>query len=101
MWRSETLAIVVSSTSMNVARDTTIAISHGLCSPAAERGKDAEEAATAAPSLDGDAGLDGHARAHVVLLQLLGMIEDDLHRHALRHLHVVARGVLGGQRAEV
>ena len=43
MWRSETLAIVVSSTSMKVASDTTIAISHGLCLPAAERGNDAEE----------------------------------------------------------
>ncbi len=38
MWRSATLAIVVSSTSMKVAIDTTTAISHGLRSPAAERG---------------------------------------------------------------
>ncbi len=33
------MAIVVSSTSMNVAIDTTTAISHGLRSPAAERGR--------------------------------------------------------------
>ena len=52
MWRSETLAIVVSSTSMKVASDTTIAISHGLCSPAAERGSEAEAAATRRPSLE-------------------------------------------------
>ncbi len=45
MWRSDTLAMVVSSTSMKVASDTTIAMSHGLCLPAAERGNDAEEAA--------------------------------------------------------
>ncbi len=39
MWRSATLAMVVSSTSMNVAMETMTAISHGLCDPAAERGR--------------------------------------------------------------
>ena len=37
MFKSATLAIEVSSTSMKVAIDTTTAISHGLWSPAAER----------------------------------------------------------------
>src|SRR6201996_8159172 len=101
MWRSETLAIVVSSTSMKVASETTMAISHGLWSPAAERGNEAEDEATSPASLDRHAGLDRHARADVVLLQLLGMVEHDLDRHALRHLDVVAGRVLGRQRAEV
>src|SRR5690242_20336268 len=39
MWRSATLAMVMSSTSMKVAIDTTQAISQGLRSPAAERGR--------------------------------------------------------------
>ena len=38
MWRSDTLAIVVSSTSMKVAIETMTAISQGLFGPAAERG---------------------------------------------------------------
>jgi hypothetical protein len=38
MWRSDTLAIVVSSTSMKVAIETITAISQGLFGPAAERG---------------------------------------------------------------
>src|SRR4051794_6585888 len=37
MWRNATFAIDVSSTNMNVAIETTDAISHGLRSPAAER----------------------------------------------------------------
>ena len=36
MWRRLTLAMVVSSTSMKVAMETTTAISQGLRSPAAE-----------------------------------------------------------------
>ena len=40
MWRSATLAMVVSSTSMKVAIETTTAISQGLCPPAAERSGD-------------------------------------------------------------
>src|SRR3954468_3142522 len=83
MWRSETLAIVVSSTSMKVASDTTTAISHGLCAPAAERGNESEAAATPRPSLERDAGLDRHARPDVVLAQFLRMVEHDLDRHAL------------------
>ncbi len=37
IWRSDTLAMAVSSTTMKVAIDTTKAISQGLRSPAAER----------------------------------------------------------------
>jgi len=48
MWRNETLAMVESSTSMKVASETTTAISHGLCRPAAERGRAAAALATAA-----------------------------------------------------
>src|ERR1700712_5639974 len=82
MWRSETLAMVVSSTSMKVASDTTIAMSHGLWSPAAERGRDAEEPVRRpASSVDRHAVLDRHAGPDVVLLQFLRVVEDDLDRH--------------------
>ncbi len=39
MWRSATLAMVVSSTSMNVAMDTMTAKSQGEFGPAADRGR--------------------------------------------------------------
>src|SRR5262249_16809544 len=97
MWRSETLAIVVSSTSMKVASDTTTAISQGLGFPAAERGSDAE----AMGLLQRDGRLDRHPRPDRVAAQLVGAVEGDLHRHALRHLHVVAGRVLRRQQAEV
>ncbi len=55
MWRSETLAIVVSSTSMNVASETTTAISQGLRFLAAERGRAAFAAAAIAAASQGKA----------------------------------------------
>ena len=35
------------------------------------------------------------------MIRILARLEDDLHRHALHHLHVVAGGVLGRQQAEL
>ena len=47
-----------------------------------------------------DRGDDRHPRSQAILLDLLEIVEDDLHGHALHDLHVVARGVLRRQEAE-
>src|SRR4051812_16853798 len=98
MCRSATLAIAVSSTSMKVAIETMTAISHGLFGPAAERGRSALRLNFSA-SANRHARADRHAGRDVAIGELR-VGEDDLHRHALHDLDVVAGRVLGRQRAE-
>src|SRR5258705_5756976 len=106
---SETLAMEMSSTSMNAASATTgamiqrvgwpgsagrvrvspVTLIAGLASVLAGRRRGARV----------DRRDDGHPEA-----QHMGRIdrplEDDLHRYPLHHLDVVAGGILGGQQAE-
>ncbi len=51
MCRNDTFAIAVSSTSMNAETEMTVATSHGLRSPAAERSADQLPAVAAAPAI--------------------------------------------------
>src|ERR1700761_5877017 len=102
MWRSATLAMEVSSTSMKVEIETTLAMTHGLPPPAAERSGDhpppppeagpSDTSAHLDARLDGEAGAERAGPGHVV--------EGDLHRHPLDDLHIVAGGVLAGQQGE-
>src|SRR4029450_8378343 len=90
MCGSDTLTTVVSSTSMNVANMTAIGTIHGLrvgCS-------------LSIVLLRVDGGGDGHARTQRAVCRLL-LVEHDLDRHALHHLHIVAGRVLGRQHAEL
>src|SRR5579864_4330474 len=113
MCRNETLAIAVSSTSMNAEIDMTLAMSHGLRSPAAERSgvqppppapADAEDAprpdrpSCAATSAHSDFWLDRHSRPQRTIPRKI--LEEDLHGYALHHLHIVARRVFGRQQCE-
>ena len=97
MCGSETLAMLVSSTSMNVASVTVNAMSQGLC-----RGRHsslrADLGSAVACSPDLDLGLDRHAGTQ---REPVGRWSRTmLDRHALDDLDVVARGVLRRQEAE-
>src|SRR6476619_878025 len=118
-----TLAIDVSSTSMNVASITAIATTHGLtaargaadayssgsfagtalifvgglCPPVMWNG--AEKWMAEPALLEGHLRLDRHAGAERIFVAG-GAIEHDLDRHPVHDLHVVARCVLGGKEAE-
>src|ERR1700679_3973094 len=97
MWGSATLATLVSSTSMNVARVTVSAMIQGLMTG---RGRQAESIGmAAAPTLlHFDLGFDGHAQAQL-MIAVLAFFEDELHRDALHYFYVIARGVFGRQQA--
>ena len=55
------------------------------------------------PGVGGGGGIDRHfgAEARSQRGRALGIVQPDPHRHALRHLHPVAGGVLGGQQREL
>src|ERR1700723_199099 len=97
MWGSATLATLVSSTSMNVARVTVSAMIQGLMTG---RGRQAESLGmAAAPNLlHFDLGVDGHAQAQL-MIAVLAFFEDELHRDALHYFYVISRGVFGRQQA--
>src|SRR5439155_14094788 len=100
MCGSATLAMLVSSTSMNAAIATTMAISQGLnrgFQGASTMG--AVSATSAIDSLDVDLGFDRHSRTQSVIVVLAG-VQIDAHRNALNHLHIIPRGVLRRQQAE-
>src|SRR5579859_5188512 len=84
----------VSSTSMKVASMTDTATSHGLI-PVLE-----SLALTARNSLiHPDTGRHRHPRAE----QMAGphrLIQNDFHRHALHHFHIIPRRVFGRHQAE-
>src|SRR5580698_4477819 len=90
---SETFAMLVSSTSMNVAIETMTATSQGLWSPAADLSR-----AMASPDLCRD--LDRHPRRQTPVRVVRDPVEDDLHRDALDHLDPVPGGVLWRDDAE-
>jgi hypothetical protein len=99
IWRSATFAIEVSSTSMNVAIETTIAMSQdcdrrqpsGLPHAAANR------CLLQLQSSHFDRRHNPHARPETFIRDL---VENDLDGHALHHLHIVAGGVFRGKQAE-
>ena len=104
----ETLAMLVSSTSMNVAIVTTRAMAQGLCPPvqpvAKYAGRSAERRAqrrahAAARHRTVTSGSTRHAGAQAVEPRL-ARVELDAHGDALHHLHVVARRVLRREDAE-
>src|ERR1700734_4106260 len=105
MWGSDTLTMVVSSTSMKAASVTTTAISQGL--PWGVHSWDLpplapflpEEPLTRRSLLHVDGGLDrGPERDRQQRIE--PAIDDDLDRHALHDLDEVAGGVLGREGAE-
>src|SRR5580704_13871601 len=107
-WGRATLAMLVSRTSMNAAMATTTAISHGLargCQTSWRAAAIPDEVSTSAirnsDPLWGHvhAGSHRHARAQEPVL-VLAAIKVDPDRYPLDHFDVVARGVLGRQRAE-
>src|SRR2546426_12085309 len=51
-------------------------------------------------SIGFDSRFDGHSQAQPTL-GALPLLESDFHRHALHHLDVVTRGVLGREQAEL
>ena len=97
MCGSATLAMEVSSTSMNVASVTVSAMIQGLTADARRRRR--SMVAVAALISNPDLGLDRHAGTQLVILVCTGF-EDDLHRNALHDFHVVAGGVFRRQQAE-
>src|SRR5947209_13568749 len=97
MWRKDTLAIAVSNTSMNEEMAMTVAMSHGLRLPAAERSGDQPPWLSAiSPHRDfrdhGHAWTQRAAAGHAV--------EYNLHRHPLHDLDVVAGCVFRRQQSE-
>src|SRR3979490_3225429 len=98
--------MVVSSTSMKLPSATTSAISQGFANPLpAVAGVSASIAWVPSQTLsqrrrdvDPHRRNDGHARAERDISRRI--IHDDLDRHALDDLDVVAGGVLGGQQRE-
>src|SRR5262249_19811790 len=101
--------MVVSSTSMKLASATTMAISHGLAPlPLAAVGApawiDATLIATPAAVHRAGAWIDSHGRdhRHARPERDVGrrIVHNDLDRHALHDLDVVAGGVLGRQQRE-
>src|SRR3954462_6361072 len=114
MLLSATLTIEKSSTSMKEASPTSGTASQGDRSAVATGGASSDAGANpviappargAAPaarrsrSPDLQARRDGHAGAEK-LVGGLRIVEQDLHRHALHHLHVIAAGILRRQQAE-
>src|ERR1700680_2066176 len=100
MCGNATLAMLVSSTSMNAASATTTAMSQGLCfGRQGSRGGAAGGVASTSVLLDIDFGNNGHARPQPMVVVLF-RIDIDADRNALHHLHVVSRGVLWGQQTE-
>src|ERR1700734_4166602 len=95
MWRSETLTMATSNTSIKVATETITAISHGLRTPAAERGRLESDML-----LHPDVRRHRHAWLDQIVLQSV-VIEGDLHRQPLHDLHIVAGGIFGRQHAEL
>ncbi len=95
MCGSATLAMEVSSTSMNVASVTAMAMIHGLTA-----GRHAS-ALSSGPRSRAHCriqtlGIDRHARAQLMVLVFAG-IEHDLDRNALHHFHIVAGGIFRRQ----
>ena len=93
MCGSATLAMEESSTSMNVASVTVMAITHGLT-------RVVLSGARGAPGRlpQPYRGLDGHSRPKLFQIILTG-VKPDANRHALNHLDVVARCVFRRQDA--
>ncbi len=94
MCGNATLAMLVSSTSMNAARETTMAISHGLWLGRQISGAGAPERASV--RLDIDFRIHRHARPQPMVVVLSGF-DIDPHRHPLHDLDEIARGILRRQ----
>src|SRR5690606_36349251 len=99
MCGTDTLAMVVSSTTMKLASasSTAAVISRVPCSGSGTAR--ARPDIAFASAADVDVGGHRHADPQGVLLQLLG-IEGDAHRHALDHLDPVAGGFLRRDQGE-
>src|SRR5579875_3575991 len=96
IYGSATLAMLVSSTSMNAASATTTAISHGLCFGCQRcSGRAARVSALA----DIHARHGGHARPQPVI-RVLARIDIDAHGNPLHDFHVIAGGVLRRQQTK-
>src|SRR6266508_1154389 len=96
MCGSATLAMAVSSTSMNVARVTVNATAHGLWRGLQLAWSSGPATEASLPDVDRDVGglscAQRHPGGHAV--------ERDAHRDALSDLHEVAGGVVGGKERE-
>src|ERR1700692_5038387 len=86
--------MVVSSTSMKVATATRTAMIQGFASPYSPL---AAASGIARSGTDGDGGNDRHARSQ---FNVGTLVEGNLHRHALHHFHIIARGIFGRQQTE-
>src|SRR5579872_3097376 len=99
-----TLAMLVSSTSMNAAIATTMAISQGLnfgvqgtgCGETLVAGL---SAICPALSVDVHLGIDRHSGSQQ-MVRILARVKIDADGNPLYHLDVISRGVLGRQQAE-
>src|ERR1700691_266569 len=89
-----TLAMLVSSTSMNAAMATTIATSHGL-----NFGVQISVGAATAHLLDIHFRIHRQAGPQAMIVVLAG-IQIDANRHPLHHFHIVSSGVFRRQQAE-
>src|SRR5580692_10291907 len=95
MYGKATLAMLVSSTSMNAAIATTTPMSQGLYF-----GRQGTSDAASAPALsDIDFGLHGHAGSQPVVIVLVG-IDIYADGEALHYLHEISRGIFRRQQAE-
>ena len=96
MYGRATLAMLVSSTSMNAARATTTAISQGL-----NLGRQTSwSSVRAAPnSSEVHVGHDIHTRSKL-MVPILSRFKNNLHRNPLDNFHVVAGGIFGRKQTE-
>src|ERR1700677_3481207 len=95
MYGRATLAMLVSSTSMNAAMATTTAMSQGLYF--GRQGSSGTESTSALPDID--FGFHRHAGSQPMVTVLVG-IDIDPDRDALHYLPEIPRGILARQQAE-